>query len=512
MKFKKIRFGYFKRFLCAFFSSILFFLSPVHAYASVTAAAVTAVYYAVYCIMAACGVMISFSMLDTLIGNWADETEYLRRGAEKKLGAYAQRVYEYARSENLVIAQKYKAIETTLLSCVSVAWGDTVTGIQPLAADMKEFLKEAFGYQIEGTWYLPTVPEDHTWGVSQWSVQEAYPVPVGPLYPSYPSDSNYTYFLTSYVESGYGSDCMNIQNWYYIHSLDIFGVYDVSSRVLTTYQRKADTAEYSLYHAAAYSVYVNKDGSLRYTPGIQSGWTRATMLCSPANAGSLPFPVFASLADAQNYVATGEAVNTYVSGTVPMEVEVFRDDVAALGTEAVSDTLSFPASADLAASHVGALADVYPAGTLEDVQETVGAGGLALGNVSDVPATGDTALSDILDSVQALPGAVAGSIADVFSFEASEVEEQLSVPGIISEKFPFCIPFDVIYLIETLAADRETPRFVIPIDIKYEFVQYHEEFVVDFSQWDPAVAIFRVMLDLLFCACLIAATRSLIRG
>ena len=96
----------------------------------------------------------------------------------------------------------------------------------------------------------------------------------------------------------------------------------------------------------------------------------------------------------------------------------------------------------------------------------------------------------------------------MFSFEASEVEEQLSVPGIISEKFPFCIPFDVIYLIETLAADRETPRFVIPIDIKYEFVQYHE----DFSQWDPAVAIFRVMLDLLFCACLIAATRSLIRG
>lgn len=511
MKLKKIRLGYFKRFLCALFSSILFFLSPVHAYASVTAA-VTVVYYAVYCILAACGVMVSFSMLDTLIGDWASETEYLRRGAERKLGAYAQRVYEFARSENAAIAEKYKAIESTLLSCVSTAWGDTVTGIRPLAADINEFLKEAFGYQIEGTWYLPTVPEDQTWGVSQWSTREAYPVPIGPLYPSYPTDSNYTYFLTSYVESGYGSSCMNVQNWYYINSLDIFGVYDVSTKVLTTYQRKAATSEYALYNAAAYSVYVNSDGSLRYTPGIQSGWTRATMLCSSTDAGSLPFPVFASLSDAQSYVTTGEAVNTYVSGTIPMEVEVFRDDVAALGTDAISDTLSFPASADLAASNVAALADVYPAGTLEDVQETVGASGLTLENVSDVPITGDTALSDILDSVRALPGAIAGSIADAFSFEASEVEEQLSVPGIISEKFPFCIPFDVIYLIEALAADRETPRFSIPIDIDYQFVQYHEEFVVDFSEWDSAVAIFRIMLDLLFCACLIAATRSLIRG
>ena len=161
---------------------------------------------------------------------------------------------------------------------------------------------------------------------------------------------------------------------------------------------------------------------------------------------------------------------------------------------------------------MAALADTYPAGTLEDVRETVGAGGLELGDTTDIPVTGDAALSDILEAVRDLPAAIAGSVADAFSFEASEAEEQLSVPGIISEKFPFCIPFDVIYLVETLAADRETPRFVIPINIDYQFVHYHQEFVLDFSEWEPAVVIFRIMLDLLFCACLIAATRSLIRG
>lgn len=312
---------------------------------------------------------------------------------------------------------------------------------------------------------------------SQWSSRETYPVPAGPLYPSYPTDSDYTHFLTSYVQSGCGSDCMNIQNWYYLNFLDIFGVYDVSSMILTTYKRKAETSEYSTYSAAAYSVFVNHDGSFRYTPGISSGWNRATMLCSPADAGSLPFPVFSSMADAKHYVATGEAVNTYVSGTVPMEVEVFREDAAILAENALSGILSFPANADFAASNMAALADTYPAGTLEEVRETVGAGGLDLEDVSDVPVTADAALTDILESIRDLPASIAGSVADAFSFEASEVEEQLSVPGIISEKFPFCIPFDVIYLVETLAADREVPRFVIPIDIDYRFVQYHEVFL-----------------------------------
>lgn len=501
-----------KRFLCGFLSVFLLLSCPVRAYASGAAAAVTAVIYAVSHILAACGVFVSSAMVEVLMGSWSSESEYLALGAEKKLGAYAQRVYENARNGESGVAETFQAIEVALISCGCAAWGEVVTGIRPMVADIKEFLKEAYGYQIEGVWQVPIVPEDHTWGVSQWSTREAYPVPTGPLYPSYPTDSAYTYFLTSYVQSAYGADCMNIQNWYYINSLDIFGVYDVSTRGLTTYRRNAETAQYSTYAAAAYSVFVNSDGSLRFTPGIESGWNRATMLCSPADAGSLAFPVFASLADAQHYVATGEAVNTYVSGTVPLEVEVFREDVAALGADAVSDTLSFPASADLAASNLAALADVYPAGTLEEVQETVGAGGLALEGVSDVPVAGDTALSDILESVRAIPGAIADSISDAFSFEASEVETQLSVPGIISEKFPFCIPFDVIYLIDALAAEREVPRFVLPLNIDYQFIQYHHEFVVDFSEWDSAVTVLRVMLDLLFCACLIAATRSLIRG
>lgn len=117
--------------MCVFLSSVLFLLSPAHAYASVTAAAVTTVCYAVYYILAACGVVISANMLGTLIGDWADEAEYLLRGAEKTLGVYAQRVYEYARGQDSAIAEKYKEIEKILLSCASAAWGKRLRGSGP---------------------------------------------------------------------------------------------------------------------------------------------------------------------------------------------------------------------------------------------------------------------------------------------------------------------------------------------------------------------------------------------
>ena len=53
---------------------------------------------------------------------------------------------------------------------------------------------------------------------------------------------------------------------------------------------------------------------------------------------------------------------------------------------------------------------------------------------------------------------------------------------------------------------------MIPMKFDYEFFHYDEEFVVDFAEWDKAVTVLRVMLDVLFCAGLIVGTRSLIRG
>lgn len=86
------------------------------------------------------------------------------------------------------------------------------------------------------------------------------------------------------------------------------------------------------------------------------------------------------------------------------------------------------------------------------------------------------------------------------------------MPSSISDKFPFCIPFDVAYLVKAMNASAEVPRFELPFKIHYQSFNYEHTFVVDMSEWDVAVKILRTMLDLLFIAGLISVTRDMIRG
>ena len=241
-----------------------------------------------------------------------------------------------------------------------------------------------------------------------------------------------------------------------------------------------------------------------------SYYNRGTVLCTPADAGALPFPVFYTLEDMEHYAATGEALNTYVAGTITAPLEGYRADVMDLASGCIADLLTVPASPDVAAEKLGLIADVYPAGTVEDVQEAVKAGGIAMDGVTDVPAAGT--ISDVLSAVAALPGSIAKAIADVFSFTADDAQEQLSVPEIISRKFPFCIPFDFAYLISILAAEPQAPRYVLPFRFDYDQFHISYDFVIDLSFLDELASMIRILLDILFCASLMLGTRSIIRG
>ena len=63
-----------------------------------------------------------------------------------------------------------------------------------------------------------------------------------------------------------------------------------------------------------------------------------------------------------------------------------------------------------------------------------------------------------------------------------------------------------------LAAEPETPQFVIPFRFDYDEFHISYDIVVDLSFLDELVAMIRIMLDILFCASLMLGTRSLIRG
>lgn len=84
------------------------------------------------------------------------------------------------------------------------------------------------------------------------------------------------------------------------------------------------------------------------------------------------------------------------------------------------------------------------------------------------------------------------------------------LPELITTKFPFCIPFDVLRTVQMLSAPAETPVFEIPF--KAEFIGVDETITIDFSQFDTLAAIMRWMLSALFLLGLIMATRNLIKG
>lgn len=358
---------------------------------------------------------------------------------------------------------------------------------------------------------MQAVPDSEVWGVTTWSTLDFYNLPSSPavLYPPVANDSTYTLFLTVVCPSGINSSVANVQNWYYPNSVNMFGIYDASNKNLQFYERNASDLTYVSSKCQAYSAFYYEDGSYYVKPSSTSYWSREYTYCSPAVAGSLPFPVFSTVADAEHYVNTGEVLNTYVSGTVPVEVVGFNEEVAGLGADAVSDTFNLPVSGEAAAENIVSLSDAYANGTAADIADVITAGGLAV----DVPA-GDVSLGDILDSVVALPGSIADALSDLLTVDIAdeEVESELSVPAMITEKFPFCIPFDLIYLVEALAAEPEVPRFEIPIRIDYLFIHYDETFIVDFAEWQEVVDILHYMLDFLFCVILITSTRGLIKG
>lgn len=499
-----------KRGICILLSTLFFVVPPAKSYGAATVT-VAVGGYALQHVLAACGVLAGSAAVAILIGTWDDADTYRAKGAAKELGAYAQHVYDSARDTASTVAEKYQQIEGTLITMVVSKWGDTVSGVQLLVDDLKPWLRSLYGYGYAGqAWQVPTVPVDQIWNKTEWSSLDFYPLPSSPaaLVPPVANDANYTLFLTNYLKSPYAG-AMNVLNWYFAKSVDIFGIYDPATMELTTYQRKADESTYAEYSCIAYTAYVNEDGTLKYNVSTTDWWKRATMLCIPDNAGTLPFPVFTSVADAEHYVATGEALNTYVSGTIPLEVDAFREDVAALDTGSISDVLTLPDTEDIAAENLAVLESTYADATAANLSQVLTDNGLAV-TVTDIPV--DDTDDKVIGAINSLPGQIADAISGLFTADTDQAQQNLSLPTMVANKFPFCIPFDYIYMVQSLSAEKEVPIFEFPVKFDYADFHYEHTFVLDMSEFDPAIKILRIMLDLLFCSWLIVATRHLIRG
>ena len=80
----------------------------------------------------------------------------------------------------------------------------------------------------------------------------------------------------------------------------------------------------------------------------------------------------------------------------------------------------------------------------------------------------------------------------------------------LSKFFPFCIPFDLIHLIQVLDAEPVAPRWEFPLELPAYGISY--TFVIDMAQFETVAEVFRLCETILFVLSLILITRKLIRG
>lgn len=86
--------------------------------------------------------------------------------------------------------------------------------------------------------------------------------------------------------------------------------------------------------------------------------------------------------------------------------------------------------------------------------------------------------------------------------------------------FPFCIPFDLIHLIQAFEAEPEAPVFEFPLDLELEnpwtgkkILDYHHTFKLDMSDYEPVIKILRIFEIIFFIIGLLMITRQqMIKG
>lgn len=99
-------------------------------------------------------------------------------------------------------------------------------------------------------------------------------------------------------------------------------------------------------------------------------------------------------------------------------------------------------------------------------------------------------------------------------------EEASPYKADLREIFPFCIPFDLIHLLKVFEAEPEAPVFKFPLDIELDnpwtgekVVDYHHEFELDMSDYEPVIKILRIFLVIFFIVGLMMITRQhMIKG
>ena len=151
-------------------------------------------------------------------------------------------------------------------------------------------------------------------------------------------------------------------------------------------------------------------------------------------------------------------------------------------------------------------------GIQADIQKVIDAVNQA--SATDTAITRDEAqeLLGIKEYIEALEAAQERTIEAIKEGTKEDDMKTPQLPAQITNKFPFCVPFDLIALVKTFNATPEAPKVTVPV--VFQSMHYSHDFVFDFSgdDWDKVAAVSRWGILLFFMLGLTLVTRKLIKG
>ncbi len=118
------------------------------------------------------------------------------------------------------------------------------------------------------------------------------------------------------------------------------------------------------------------------------------------------------------------------------------------------------------------------------------------------------AINSVFEKIPS-PSEVAQAVSDVV---IGEDDGNYRLDSVISDKFPFCIPFDLIDSFRVLLADPIEPVFEIPLIIDHGDFSFKDSIEIDLTKFDSLLPMIQFFVLLFYVTGLILATRSLIKG
>lgn len=528
---------FYQRMLCLFLSILLLVIYPLTSFAA-TSAVPSVSEYIFDTLLGANGVDVPLSSVKSWVGAWSGYDDYVAQGQRGELGSYSQWLYDRSQNAELEeIRTKARAQIDTMTNWMSMDWSDVggtdislgsgilngwVDGVKGSASDyatsLRGYLDTFSSYGTDALDYIKNlIISEPTF--SEWTKPSTFGAYIGKC-GAYDFVYTTTYYL--YIPSILES---TDEVYAYLSS------YNASSQkwnVKFAYNKKAGSDIGKSFPTHIYTCVMrlrNSTGAITYASSEIS--SNAGQLMDVEDIKNLPIPVFSSKAVADEYVVNQRLEGIYNQPAIGMPVSNVNKDAQTAEIKISPTVITLPQTGEQAAELLDQLSGAMD--RIDELELALKNAGLAIGwadvvlptvapSESASEGTGEDAetkiqLANILAKVEAIPATIEAILNRKIEPENSEKDvEDMKLPVSISDKFPFCIPFDLAYLVKSLSASSEVPRFELPFKIDYLSFHYDHIFVLDMSDWDVAVQIFRGMLDVLFLAGLITITRDLIRG